>query len=131
MVGPIFCCTFAAVNVRRKRNMASWLLLAVFVPMLLLSSLHIHGYEQSADDLCTECVHHHCGGHLGQQTLSLDNCLLCQFLTLPMAVAACLAAVTLFTTIVRLTHAQCREHICKQALGVTVTRGPPAYPFLH
>ena len=111
--------------------MASWLLLAVFVPMLLLSSLHIHGYEQAADDLCTECVNHHCGGHLGQQTLSLDNCLLCQFLTLPMAVAACIAAVTLFNAVVRLTHAQGNDRICQQALGIIVTRGPPAYPFLH
>ncbi len=97
--------------------------------MLLLSSLHIHGYEQTADDLCTECVNHHCGGHLGQQTLSLDNCLLCQFLTLPMAVAACIIAVTLFYHANRLAHAQGTDRICEHALGVVVTRGPPAYLF--
>ena len=105
--------------------MASWLLLAVFVPMLLLSSVHIHGYEQSADDVCTECVHHQCGGHLGQQTVSMDNCLLCQFLTLPMAAAVCMAAVTLFHVVFRLSHAQGHDRIKSGALGVVVTRGPP------
>ena len=123
------CTTFAAVNVRRKRNMASWLLLAVFVPMLLLSSLHIHGYEQTGDDQCTECVHHQCGGHLGQQTLSLHDCLMCQFLTLSMSVAACIVAVTFFHHVYKLTFAQGYGHLCSQALGVTVTRGPPAYLF--
>ena len=109
--------------------MASWLLLAVFVPMLLLSSLHIHGYEQTGDEQCKECVHHHCGGHLGQQTLSLHDCLMCQFLTLSMTVAACIVAITLFHHVYRLTFAQGRERLCKQVLGGIVTRGPPAYLF--
>jgi len=113
----------------KKRQLSSWLLLAVFVPMLLLSSLHIHDYEQSAEDLCTECVHHQCGGHLGQQTLSMDNCLLCQFLTLPMALAACIIAATAFIHLDRLAYAQGTDRICKQALGVVVTRGPPTYSF--
>ena len=95
--------------------------------MLLLSSLHIHSYEQTADDQCTECVHHHCGGHIGQQTLSLDDCLLCQFLTLPMAVAACIVAVTLINNHYKLTNAQSQNRICKKVLGVAVTRGPPAF----
>ena len=116
--------TFAAVKMT-KRQMNSWLLLAVFVPMLLLSSLHIHGYEQALDDQCTECVNHHCGGHIGQQTLSLDDCLLCQFLTLPMVVAASIAAVTLYNNVFRLTNAQGYDRICKKVLGVAVTRGPP------
>ena len=121
--------TFAAVNVRRKRNMASWLLLAVFVPMLLLSSLHIHNYEQSADEQCTECVHHQCGGHIGQQTLSLDDCLLCQFLTLSVTIAACIVAFTLFYHAVKLEFAQGRDRLFNGALGAVVTRGPPAYSF--
>ena len=118
--------TFAGVKMT-KRHISAWLLLAVFVPMLLLSSLHIHSYEQTADDQCTECVHHHCGGHIGQQTLSLDDCLLCQFLTLPMAVAVCIAAVTLFNNVFRLTNTQGYDRICKKVLGVAVTRGPPAF----
>lgn len=129
MASPIFYRTFAAVKANRKRKIVSWMLLAVFVPMLLLSSLHIHGYEQTGDDQCTECVHHHCGGHIGQQTLSLHECVLCQFLTLSMTVAACIVAITLFHHVYRLTFAQGRERLCKQALGGIVTRGPPAYLF--
>ena len=110
-----------------KRQINSWLLLAVFVPMLLLSSLHIHGYGQAAEDQCTECVNHHCDGHLGQQTLSLHDCLLCQFLTLPMVVAACIVAVTLYNNVFRLTNAQGYDRISKKVLGVAVTRGPPVY----
>ena len=120
-------CTFAAVKANRKRNIASWMLLAVFVPMLILSSLHIHGYEQAGDEQCTECVHHQCGGHLGQQTLSLHDCLMCQFLTLSITLATCISAVTLFIHIYKLTFAQSYGHLCSQALGATVTRGPPAY----
>ena len=119
-----FIRTFAAVKMA-KRQISSWLLLAVFVPMLLLSSLHIHGYVQTADDECAECVHHHCGGHIGQQTLSLDDCLLCQFLTLPMAVATCIVAVTLLINAYRLTFGQRHDCICTHVLGVVVTRGPP------
>jgi hypothetical protein len=129
MASPIFYRTFAAVNANKKRKIVSWMLLAVFVPMLLLSSLHIHSYDQTGDDQCTECVHHHCGGHIGQQTLSLDNCLLCQFLTLLMTAATSIVAATFFYHAFRLAYAQGRNRICMQALGAVVTRGPPAYLF--
>lgn len=79
---------------RKKRQIASWLLLAVFVPMMLLSSLHIH-YTENANDDCEACVNHHCTGHLAQQTVDIHQCVLCQFLTLPMAVAATLSIASL------------------------------------
>ncbi len=78
--------TFVIVNTTIKRNIASWVLLAVFVPMLLISSFHIHESSGGAYS-CTECVHHVCHGHLAQQSVHLNDCVLCQFLTLTFVAA--------------------------------------------
>ncbi len=117
---------FAAVNTRTKRKITARLLLAVFLPMLLLSSLHIHPTQLlGIGDDCTECVNHHCGGHIGQQTLTVHDCVLCQFLTLPMAVAM-VAGVVLFNNVRQQRYATVRSVLSTQTCGITVTRGPPA-----
>ncbi|MCR5314049.1 MAG: hypothetical protein K6E54_10515 [Bacteroidaceae bacterium] len=72
---------------KTKRQLAPWILLAVFVPMLVLSMLHIHHSDEKVEETCDECVHHHCDGHLNQQIGTFHVCLLCQFTTLPMLVA--------------------------------------------
>ncbi len=76
------------MKVTPRRHIASWLLLAVFVPVVVLSSLHIHKPAAGQPEACVECVHHHCGGHIGVSTVAVHACVLCQFLTLPMLVAA-------------------------------------------
>lgn len=124
MASPIFYRTFAAVKANRKRKIVSWMLLAVFVPMLLLSSLHIHGYEQTGDDQCTECVHHHCGGHIGQQTLSLHECVLCQFLTLSF-VAAVVFATVVFNKVCKTPMAQRQCDVHLDVCGIPTLRAPP------
>lgn len=60
-----------------QRKLCAWTLLAVFVPMLLLTSVHRH--EVSVSQMCTECVQHipH-AGHWSQAVSGVDNCLLCQ-----------------------------------------------------
>ena len=70
------------VNALTKRHIASWLLLAVYVPMLLIASLHVHGADESGEPTCAECVQHHCNGHLSQVTTGMHPCLLCQLMTL-------------------------------------------------
>ena len=114
------------MNLMKKRHLISWWLLAVFVPMLLLSSLHVHEESVSvAATECTDCVHHSCQGHLMQTSLLTHDCVLCQFLTLTMLTAA-VVAVTVY------------YHVCKEYLaqlfcgyhaaccGIIVTRGPPS-----
>ena len=76
-------------------------------------------------DECTDCVQHHCGGHIGQQTLTLYECVLCQFLSLPKAVAA-LVDVVPSDCICKQSHAQCQPVLPALTLGMMVTRGPPA-----
>lgn len=122
---PATLCTFAAVIMNRKRHIASWTLLAVFVPMLLLSSLHIHSYNTLAYGTCTECVHHHCAGHLGQQTPSVHDCVLCQFLSLPM-LAVAVATLILYNKLRAIAYATVSGSVCLSCCSMAALRGPPA-----
>lgn len=116
---------FAAVNVRTKRHIASWLLLAVFVPMVIISSLHIHE-EQATEAECADCVQHQCHGHLVQQTVGAHECVLCQFLTLPM-IAVAVATLLIFNNVCK---TQRPAMLCQFSVahnGMTGLRSPP-YP---
>lgn len=75
-----------------KRTLSVWLLLSVFVPMLLLSSLHVHSdIKNTVEENCEACVEHipH-SSHLSLQPVHSANCVLCQFASLPFVVAALL-----------------------------------------
>jgi len=117
---------FAAVNTKTKRQIASWVLLAVFLPILILSSVHVHGNANVLTDECHECVKHHCHGHLGQQSASLQACVLCQFLTLPM-VSVAVAALTIYNNNVsKIRYAQRQRVVYADACGIPALRAPPA-----
>lgn len=107
-----------------RRYFTSWLLLAVFVPMLLLSSVHMHESTESTEVTCIDCLHNHCGGHLTQTTVHLDDCVLCQFLTLPMFVAVAVVVALVLKKGVRL-YAMNHCRIVAVACGVISLRGPP------
>ncbi|MBR4729239.1 MAG: hypothetical protein IK075_03155 [Prevotella sp.] len=108
-----------------KRHIASWMLLAVFVPMLVLSSLHVHKASSSvAETECSDCVHHNCHGHLAQTTIAIHDCVLCQFLTLKM-LAVAIVAVTLYIHVCRIYYAQPLRSDYAACCGIIVTRGPP------
>lgn len=112
----------------QKRSLCSWVLLAVFVPMLLFSSLHLHQDEQSAQTECAECVDHHCAGHLGQQSVSFHACVLCQFLSLPF-LAVAVTALVLFNKVraCALVPQQYRRQTTLR--GAISLRAPPACCF--
>ena len=129
MASPIFYRTFAAVKANRKRKIVSWMLLAVFVPMLLLSSLHIHSYDQTGDDQCTECVHHHCGGHLTQLSTTMHQCVLCQFLSLTLVIAGAVCLVNINKEASVRIDAQ-QRNVCVAHSGIVGLRAPPAFSIL-
>jgi hypothetical protein len=108
-----------------KRHIASCVLLAVFLPMLVFTSVHVHESHASALPECAECVAHHCHGHIGQTDVSLDDCVICQFLTLTF-VAAAIAAVLLFFNALWFFHAPLPCAVYGSCRGIMVTRGPPA-----
>lgn len=126
----VFFLTFAVMNLTTIRHIASWILLAVFVPMLLLSSLHVHEEAASLwDTECTDCVHHCCHGHLSQAVSWVHDCVTCQFLTLTMLTAIAVT-VALFVHVCRKYHAQplCGHYaVC---CGTKDTRGPPSFDFI-
>ena len=100
------------------------MLLAVFVPMLALSSLHIHEQTQRTADSCTECVEHHCGGHLAQQSIPVHACVICQFLTLTFMAATVVAVLYLSTeSKIQFAQRQCVVHL--DACGIPTLRAPP------
>lgn len=109
----------------RRRYFASWLLLAVFVPILVLSSLHVHEEISSQTEIeCDDCLHHSCHGHLVQTASWAHECVLCQFLTLPMLTAAAIA-VLIYVLVCKknLVQPLCGYHVA--CCGNIVTRGPP------
>ena len=107
-----------------KRHIASWLLLAVFVPMLLLSSVHIHETGEIIEAECADCVHHSCHGHMTAAATWAHDCVLCQFLTLTMLTAA-MMVVTLYILVCKCNLAQPLHNIRAVCCGTIDTRGPP------
>ena len=107
-----------------RRHIASWLLLAVFVPMLVLSSVHIHDEVETITTECADCVHHNCHGHIAAMTTWAHDCVLCQFLTLTMLTAAASVVVFLLSRGTRVfAPIDCR--VAMLARGVVCLRGPP------
>jgi len=79
----------------QRRRILSFLLLAVFLPAVLASSLHRHPHEEAFS--CIDC--HHESGHLLPGAGGIDDCVLCHFLGLPYIAAL---AATVLPLVVRL-----------------------------
>ena len=110
---------------QRKRNIAAWVLLSVFVPMMILSAVHIH--KPAADETanCVECAHHlNHPGHFTSAVEHLDDCVLCQFLSLAYAPAAVIQTVIFvaLTTMVSIGNIQM---VVSEAGHIKSTRAPP------
>jgi len=113
------------MNVTTKRQFASRLLLAVFLPMLLLSALHLHQPSASALTSCTECVQHHCSGHLAQQSGCVHDCVLCQFLTLPL-LAVVGVTLLIYNNVSKILFAQRQGFSLPCVCGTPLLRAPPS-----
>ncbi len=117
--------TFRPMNTRTRRHIASWLLLAVFVPMLVLSSVHVHPATPLDADECAECLTHHCGGHIGQHAVAFHACVLCQFLTLSFPAAAVAASAVIYNKVLRSPRQPGRLRLAQAACGIVGLRAPP------
>ena len=80
------------MNTKTKRRFSAWLLLSVFLPMLVFSSLHVHERMAVWQGACVDCVNHlpH-AGHLSLDTHSPHDCVLCQFTSLPVLLGVAVA----------------------------------------
>ncbi|MBR1499631.1 MAG: hypothetical protein IJ615_08420 [Bacteroidaceae bacterium] len=107
-----------------KRHIAAWLLLAVYLPMLLLSSLHTHEASQETEQACTECVHHQCQGHLVQLSDGMHQCVLCQILTLTY-ITAVAGMLLCYQTRRKVVYAVRRREVSTACLYGFCLRAPP------
>ena len=106
-----------------KRRIISILLLAVFLPALVASSVHRHhpdGHEGTVE--CVDC--HHQSGHLATGAQGLDECLLCQFLGLPFVIALLAAALPLDRRVAAF-YGFLRQRVSAVGLRHNRSRAPP------
>jgi len=109
-----------------RRYYSSWVLLAVLLPMLIFSSLHVHPASHTGGDHCEECVHHlpH-AGHISSQTFCSFDCVLCQFLTMPFLVAAAVVFVPRVLFYVA-PYGSETQRVVSRTRGFVCLRAPPA-----
>ena len=111
-------------GLKRRRQLFARILLSVFVPMMMLSAVHVH--EEASSLECEQCAQHvsH-AGHLSAGSSHTYNCVLCQFLTLPFVPAVVVGSIFLFTI-----HQISRQWLVRYApCSVIIShsqRGPPA-----
>lgn len=110
-----------------KRQLSAWLLLLVFVPMMVLSSLHVHDYGDTTENQCEQCVHHvRHAGHLNAISHHSFDCPLCQFASLPYL--APIATVLVVSFIVR--NETYINNVYRITIGVCDIKSTRAPPFL-
>ena len=69
-------------GITRRQQLFAWIILLVYVPMVLLASLHVHSISDFSSfvdcDQCHTAVHH--SGHITASSHHIDECLSCRFL---------------------------------------------------
>jgi len=110
-----------------KRQTTAWILIAVFIPMLFLASLHRHiPVEPGTEDTCYACLHHiHHNAHLNTLAHHTGDCVLCHFLSLPFLATATLAIATPYYTFFTATTVPAST-LSSFRHGVPTLRGPPS-----
>ena len=66
----------------RRQQFLAWVVLLVYLPTVLLSSVHVHSFQEFSKTIdCHQCeTGHHHSGHITAETHHHDDCLLCRFL---------------------------------------------------
>lgn len=103
------------------RHMASIVLLAAYLPMVVLSSLHIHHETVDFHDDCTQCV-----GHFEAQHHHECDCQYCQFLSLGYF-GQDGGQPSLFSTAVDVCHGGKTEGAEMLQAGTSRLRAPPVH----
>ena len=114
-----------------KRTFAAWLLLAVYVPSLLLSSMHVHPQEADAEDDCMLCAHHvNHPPHLHSAESGLHDCALCHFVRL-FYTATALPVFVFIRPCRFITHVTPIDSVVRRAVTCASLRAPPFVPCVN
>lgn len=104
---------------RALRHIASILLLAIYLPTMVLSSLHVHHETIDTHDDCLQCA-----GHFETRHHHEHDCLYCHFLDLD-----CLGQATAQSTFIPPATDRCTAIIAEKPVmtrvGVSLLRAPP------
>jgi len=115
------------VKLDNKRHIASWLLLAVFVPMVVFSSFHVHeDVAASTTTECADCMQHNCHGHLTQTATWMHDCVLCQFITLSF-VAIGTVSLIIINKVASVRIDALQRNVRVAHSGIVGLRAPPAF----
>ena len=91
-------------GITRKQRLFAWMILSVYVPMVLLASLHVHSPISISKAIdCVEChtsVHH--SGHITTSNHHIDECLSCRFLGTQIDVPRTVATIVVRPVVVHL-----------------------------
>ena len=124
----IDCLSYVLCEMRKlelKRRFYAGLLLAVLLPMLVLSALHMHRDAATTDDTCVECATNRPhAGHLTASTATLTDCVLCQFFSMQYLEATVISLVAAVCLTV-LTRPVATVHCPSRPLNLYSSRAPP------
>ncbi len=113
-------------GVTRRQRLFAWMMLSVYVPMVLLASLHVHSLTDFSKAIdCEEChaaVHH--SGHITASNHHIDECLSCRFLSTQIDVPRMVADLVVKQTAVHLEFYLPNEPVVR-AVAHPSLRAPP------
>ena len=111
----------------RRQQWLAWVMLAVYVPMVLLSAIHVHSlheYSELVDcTLCETSVHHQ--GHITASAQHHGECLSCRFLSTQLVVPDDDCRSVDNQCICKLECSRATEPVSRTVVCPTL-RGPPA-----
>ena len=118
---------FTHNGVTRRQRLFAWVILSVYVPMVVLASLHVHSlndFSKVVDcDQCNTAVHH--SGHITASQHHIDECLSCRFLSTQIDVPRMVASFVVKSVAVQLETFQTTEPIVR-AVAHHSLRAPPS-----
>ena len=101
------------------RRMASWVLLVAYLPLAVLSSVHVHHDTVDRDDDCMQCA-----GHFEAQHNHQNDCQYCHFLSLSYLGQAIGQSTGPLPATEMLVPSAC-EPMVQLGHGVSLLRAPP------
>ena len=111
------------MKIQLRRHISAWILLSVFLPAVVMMSLHRHG--ESGDYGCVECVKHlpH-ADHIGQQTVHFSECLVCDFSAQPY-LSGVVSSFSHFSEYLALATFFRQPELLHRSAGPVALRAPP------
>ncbi len=117
---------FSHNGITRKQRLFAWMILSVYVPMVLLASLHVHtvnDFSRAVDcDECHTAVHH--TGHITAAPHHIDECLSCRFLSTQIDVPRTVAILVVKPVAVHLEYFLASEPVVRVVAQPSL-RAPP------